>query len=255
MIDVKMINDDMTVRDLVVSFPQTREVLDRHKVDYCCGGHRDLRGAAKAAGAPLEALLAELRAAAAAPAARRGEDTDWSSASLTKLARHVEDRHHAFMKRQLPRINDLLNKVLKAHGARHGRMLESLRKVFQGLSDEIQMHLMKEEQVLFPCIAQLQAAADRNEPPPPMHCGSVQNPIRQMELEHENAGAALAEMRRITADYRLPADACETFAALYDALSAVEADLHEHIHLENNILFPRAVELEESSGRPARREA
>ena len=103
---------------------------------------------------------------------------------------------------------------------------------------------MKEEQILFPYIRQIEAYANRNGPKPEVHCGSVANPITQMEFEHDNAGNALVEMRKLTDNYARPEDACKTFDALYEGLAAMEADLHEHIHLENNILFPKAIELE-----------
>jgi regulator of cell morphogenesis and NO signaling len=148
------------------------------------------------------------------------------------------------MREALPRLDNLLNTVIGAHGARHGDMLRALRTTFAGLRQEIEMHLMKEEQVLFPYIRQMEESVSRSGAVPPMHCGTVRNPVRQMEAEHENAGEALASMRSLTEDYTLPADACPTFAALYEGLQDMEADLHEHIHLENNILFPRAEQME-----------
>lgn len=123
-------------------------------------------------------------------------------------------------------------------------MLASLGAVFAGLKEEITRHLMKEEQVLFPYILALDARAAEGGPLPVLHCGSIAAPIAQMEHEHESAGAALAKMRAITSAYALPSDACPTFAALFEALQTLEADLHAHIHLENNILFPRALALE-----------
>jgi regulator of cell morphogenesis and NO signaling len=148
------------------------------------------------------------------------------------------------MREQLPRLQDLLAKVLKAHGPKHGTMLNPLQGTYNSLRQEIEQHLMKEEQVLFPYIRQIDEAASRGKPAPEMHCGSVQNPIRQMEHEHDNAGNALSRMRQLTDNYTLPGDACNTFRALYDGLQALEDDLHQHIHLENNILFPKAIKLE-----------
>ena len=114
---------------------------------------------------------------------------------------------------------------------------------------ELATHLLKEEDVLFPYIKEMDAQVAASGTAAPMHCGSVQDPIRQMEHEHENAGEVLARMREITGNYTLPADACPTFAALYELLARIEADLHEHIHLENNILFPRTVAMEAKAGK------
>ena len=169
---------------------------------------------------------------------------DWASALPTELADHIEQTHHVFMKQQLPRLGTLLEKVLQVHGQRHGKMLEQLKRTFFSLKTDIELHLVKEEQILFPLIRQLDAYQQGQGPVPEVHCGTVANPIGQMEFEHDQAGQFLAQIRTITSDFQLPEDACETFRALYDGLRDMEADLHEHIHLENNILFPEATEVE-----------
>ncbi len=124
-------------------------------------------------------------------------------------------------------------------------MLERLKHSYTSLKTDIEMHLQKEEQILFPLIRQIEAFQQGRGPAPEMHCGSIGNPIRQMEHEHDVAGQFLTQMRQITENYSLPKDACPTFTALYKGLDALEKDLHEHIHLENNILFPKAQDLEE----------
>ena len=172
---------------------------------------------------------------------------DWSSTSLTDLANHIEQTHHVFMKEQLPRLADLLHKTIQAHSEQHGEMLKRLKHSYTSLKMDIEMHLDKEEQILFPLIRQMEAFKQNQGPAPDMHCGSIVNPIRQMEHEHDVAGQFLAQMRQITDDYTLPDDACPTFAALFEGLDALEKNLHEHIHLENNILFPKAENLEEQS--------
>jgi regulator of cell morphogenesis and NO signaling len=245
----ELLGERTTVRDLVVKYPRTRPVLERFGIDYCCGGGHTLKDAAAEKGVVLDALFAALKDSIETPVADSSErERDWSFAPLTELADHIEERHHTFMKEQLPRLHELMAKVLKAHGPRHGEMLSQLQDVYQSLRREIEQHLMKEEQILFPGIRQIDACAHEGGKKPELHCGSVQNPIRQMEHEHDNAGAALAKMRELTSDYTLLDDACNTFAALYDGLRDLEDDLHEHIHLENNILFPKSIELEEKSG-------
>ena len=161
---------------------------------------------------------------------------------------HIEGKHHSYMKEALPRLGALFAKVLRAHGENHGKMLRPLQQTFAGLRAELEPHLMKEEQILFPYVRQMDSSVAATGVVPPMHCGTVQNPIRQMEAEHENAGAALARMRSVASDYALPDDACPTFTALFETLQEMEADLHEHIHLENNILFPRTVDMANGGG-------
>jgi regulator of cell morphogenesis and NO signaling len=236
---------DSTVREVVVEWPQTREVLERFGIDYCCGGGKSLGAAAAEAGVDAESLRRGLQEAMdSAPAGGEGAARNWAEATLTELADHIERRHHAFMKEQLPRLDRLFGRVLQVHGEAHGDVLEPLRTTFDALSEEIEMHLMKEEQVLFPFIRSMEAHAEGRGPRAVIHCITVRNPVSQMEREHENAGSALAKMRELTTGYSLPDDACESFRALYDGLQALERDLHEHIHLENNILFPRAVGIE-----------
>ncbi len=239
------IDKDTTVRDVVVEHPESREVLESLGIDYCCGGGHTLADAAATAGIELEVVLQAVEQRLVAAELPQAEpERFWTQASLTELVDHIERTHHVFMKSMLPRLDDLFTKVVRAHGEHHGAMLRPLQATFNALRDEIEMHLMKEEQVLFPYIRQMEESVAETGIAPPMHCGTVQNPIHQMEVEHENAGGALAKMRALTCDYALPDDACPTFSALFDGLREMEADLHQHIHLENNILFPRSVEME-----------
>lgn len=235
-----VIRQDMTVGDLVVRHPQARPCLEKLGIDYCCGGKRPLIEAVEAAGLKWPVVMAALEEALA-PKQKDKEHTDWNTVPLGKLADHILEKHHTFTKEQLSRLDGLLARVEKAHAAQHGKMLAGLRREFEPLRAELEAHLMKEEQILFPAIKGIDAFMSGKGARPVVHCGSIANPIRQMEHEHDSAGNALAEIRRMTDGYRLPPDACQTFAALYDGLQALEADLHEHIHLENNILFPKSI--------------
>jgi len=192
--------------------------------------------------------LAALNEVIETVSSKETSEQNWTTAALAELADHIEAKHHTFMKEQLPRLSLMLAKVKKAHGDKHGQMLTELEDVYLSLREEIEMHLMKEEQILFPYIRQIEAYAQQKGAKPQVHCGSVANPITQMEHEHENAGRALEQMRKLTNNYVVPDDGCATFAALYEGLAAMEDDLHEHIHLENSILFPKAVELEAKAG-------
>jgi regulator of cell morphogenesis and NO signaling len=234
------IRSDTTVGNLVVRHPQLRQRLETLGIDYCCGGKIPLGEAVEHAGRQWSTVLAALKQALESEQTS-GDNTEWGNVPLSDLADHIVTKHHAFMKEQLPRLDGLLARVQKAHGARHGAMLGRLGSLYGALRAELEPHLIKEEQILFPAIKGIDAFVSGTGERPVVHCGSVANPIRQMEREHDSAGKALAEMRQTTGNFQLPADACQTFAALYDGLKAMEADLHEHIHLENNILFPKSV--------------
>lgn len=234
-----------TVRDMVGRYPRTRPVFEQYGIDYCCGGGKSLAEAAGEHDLKLPALVdALVKTLEADPSKLQADQRDWHSAPLGELVNHIITVHHRYLNTALPRLRSLVPTVLKAHGAQHGETLRQVQDLFNALDAELSSHLMKEEQVLFPYIVAIEAGISSGDPRPPAPFGSARNPIRQMEHEHENAGQALAKLREVTHDYTLPADACPTFIAMFEELQRMEADLHEHIHLENNILFPRAIELE-----------
>ncbi|MBP7864525.1 MAG: iron-sulfur cluster repair di-iron protein [Acidobacteria bacterium] len=239
-----------TLGALVARHPGLGVCLERLGLDYCCGGARTLEDAARSAGLDPASVIRALEAAVAQAPLESGEEKDWKASSLTTLADHIEAVHHAYLRQALPRLTDLLGKVRRAHEARHGAMLARLEETFTRLRNELGTHLMKEERVLFPLIRDLERFARGEIAEFHAHCGSVRNPIRQMEHEHVEAGEALATMRELTVDYGPPPDGCPTFRALYDELLRLETDLHRHIHLENNVLFPGAVALEQQGPAP-----
>ncbi len=225
-----------TVGEWVVDRPSRSRVFETLGIDYCCGGKRPLTDACGDKGLAtdevVEALLQE-----DAPQDSR----DWSAAALTDLCDHIEATHHAYLRTEIPRLSALTAKVGQVHGPKHPEMVEVAR-IFSSLGDELTSHMAKEEQVLFPMIRELDQASSR----PVFHCGSIANPIRMMEYEHDGAGDGLAQLRRLTNDYTCPPDGCNTWRAMCDGLQQFEADLHQHIHKENNILFPRSLQLESS---------
>jgi regulator of cell morphogenesis and NO signaling len=230
-----------TVRELVVEFPNATRLFERLGIDYCCGGHRSLQDACLEAGVSVEDITdsAELKKAA-------DEVTDqpnFVTAPLKQLVTHVVQKHHVFTKNEIQRLRGLIDKVLGVHGANHPELFH-LRTHFQTLSSELEPHMLKEECVLFPYIMRLEEAVEHHHmmSTPPFR--TVANPVRMMTVEHEGAGYLLKQMRHLTSDYTPPADACISYQTLYQALDAFEKDLHQHIHLENNILFPRAEEME-----------
>jgi regulator of cell morphogenesis and NO signaling len=167
-----------------------------------------------------------------------GDETvvDVTSMSLSELANHIEQTHHAYLKSELPRLLTLADKVASAHGSKDPR-LDAAKETLLAFAHELWNHMMKEEQILFPFVRRLEAT----DLPVDFHCGTIRNPIRQMEHEHQDAGAALARLRQLTDNYTPPDWACNTYRALLDALAYLERDMHQHIHKEDNVLFPRAI--------------
>jgi regulator of cell morphogenesis and NO signaling len=230
---------------LVAEHPDRARVFERFGLDYCCGGKQPLAAACKEAGLDAAEVA---RALVEADAHVAPGETDWSQASLAELVAHIVATHRAYLRRELPRLTGLAGKVVEVHGQRHPGLGEC-RDVFAGLCAELEPHMQKEEVILFPMIARMEAARWAEA----VFCGSIRNPIRVMEMEHDSAGAALASLRRLTGDHTPPADACNNYRGLLSGLADLEADLHQHIHKENNILFPRAARLEEElrGGTPA----
>ncbi|MCL5742812.1 MAG: iron-sulfur cluster repair di-iron protein [Acidobacteria bacterium] len=231
-----------TVGEIAAEAPATVRVFQKYNIDFCCGGKLPLSEACRSHGIDTEALLAELSGALGA---RTADATNWNAQSLGGLIDHIVAAHHGYLKAELPRLAAMMTKVLQAHGPNHGESLEPLAATFEALKAELDAHLQKEELILFPLIKRMEAASREGAALAPAHCGSVNNPIRVMEYEHDNAGQALARMRTVTSDYTLPEDACNTYRALFHGMQELETDLHQHIHLENNVLFPRAASMEE----------
>lgn len=227
-----------TVGEIVAQRPALSRVFENERIDYCCGGKKTLEEACANAGIDPRQLLAKLEESAAS-----GDEgapiVDARTLSLTHLADHIEQTHHAYLREELPRLEGLTAKVASVHGGDDPRLLE-VKEVFQAVADELTGHMMKEEQVLFPMIRQL----EESERAPAFHCGSLANPIRQMESEHDEAGSGLERMRDLTDGFTPPDWACNTYRAMIEGLVSLELDLHQHIHKENNVLFPRALEME-----------
>jgi regulator of cell morphogenesis and NO signaling len=227
-----------TLGAIAAKSPQAARVFEKHEIDFCCGGDRPFKEVCRAKSISADELLAEIETTAPIT-----EERDWQSASMAELADHIMALHHVFLREEMPEIARMIEKVLAAHGSNHSESLLSLQKTFSGLQTELTVHMMKEETVLFPLVKRMEGAA-REGMLPPAPGGSVSNAITVMEDEHVSAAAALREMRRLTSGYNVPRDGCKTYRALFQRLRNLEADLHVHIHLENNILFPRAIEME-----------
>lgn len=230
----------MTLADLAATSLSAIRILEQHGLDYCCGGKQPFDEACLANGVKPDTILREIEEAKVASVAGR----DWQTAPLDELVKHIVGTHHEYLKLDLPVLGHRLDKVVSVHGARDPEVLPRMAEVFAALRAEMELHMHKEEAILFPFIEQYGRAEVQNRPMPPVPFGTIANPIAMMEREHVSAGDALGEIRTLTNDFELPSYACSTVKALYEGLKVLEADLHVHIHLENNILFPRAIALE-----------
>ena len=235
-----MITTGTTVREVATELPQSTRLFEALKIDYCCGGNKPLSEACASAGVDIDAVMEML---SKVTQDENTETTDLRSATLPELITHILDTHHVFTKTELERLEALTAKVIAAHGNNHPELIR-LGELFKALSDDLKPHMFKEERILFPFILDLLEASENNRARPFAPFGTVNNPIRTMMREHDNAGEILREMRTLTSDYQAPADACISYQTLYQALENLEKDLHQHIHLENNILFPKALVLE-----------
>ena len=229
-----------TLADVAGTSLSAVRILELHGLDYCCGGSRPFEAACIAKDLNPESVLQEIEVANRDDMQQR----DWQTAPLEDLVNHIVATHHEYLKLELPALAKRLAKVYEVHGARDPKTLGRMVEVFGALREELEMHMHKEEVILFPSIERYGAAVAQGIPLPPVPFGSIANPIAVMEREHDNAGDALGELRKLTENYKLPPYACSTVKALYEGLQKLEADLHIHIHLENNILFPRAIALE-----------
>ena len=215
-----------TVATLATERPHSVRVLQRHGIDFCCGGQRTLDDACAQRGITADILLTEVadEEARALPSPRR-----WDDAPLPELVDYLLVHHHRPLDSELPRLSALINKVCSVHHDRDPERFDALRSTWRALIDDVIPHMAKEEQVLFPWITAGNGA-------------DAGGPIQVMEEEHIVVGALLAQLRRLTDNYQAPAEACGSWRALWSGLEALEADLHTHIHLENNVLFPRALQ-------------
>jgi regulator of cell morphogenesis and NO signaling len=229
-----------TLADVAATSLSAVRTLERHGLDYCCGGKQSFEEACDAKGLNPESVMREIDQARRSSASER----DWQTAPLDEIVQHIVGTHHEYLKLELPALGSRMDKVLAVHGSKDQQTLGRLADVFGTLRAELEMHLQKEETILFPFLEQYGRAETSGRPVPPVPFGSVVHPIGVMEREHVGAGGALLEIRELTGGFEYPPYACSTVRALFDGLKELEADLHAHIHLENNVLFPRAIALE-----------
>jgi regulator of cell morphogenesis and NO signaling len=222
------ITENTVVGDLAAVVPGSVRVFERHGVDFCCGGKKSLAAACDEAGLSFEDIAHEIEAEALTPVA---DERDWTNAPLHQLIDHIVRTYHEPLRADLPQLQRLAERVERAHASKSSAFVR-VREVVDDLAADLIGHMMKEEVVLFPAIKRLEAGFAPGVP--------LGAPISVMQAEHDGAAAFLRELRSLTSDYGVPSWGCATLRALYSELEHLERELHVHVHLENNILFPRA---------------
>ncbi len=226
------ITRDSRVSDLATETPATIKIFQEHGIDFCCGGKRPLAEACAERGVDVDLLVAKLQAVTSDVFG----DRNWQAAPLQELVAHIQQRFHQPLRDELPRLAGMMAKVVSRHGEHLPDTLYPLQATLAEFADELLQHMAKEDVVLFPAIVAIEAGEAGGGP-------RIDQPIAVMEADHAHAGQALAQMRALTADYTPPEWACPTFRGLYYGLAELERDMHLHVHLENNILFPRAASM------------
>lgn len=224
------------IGEIVTKFPKSADILKEYKIDFCCGGDRPLLTAVKEQGLNETEVLGKINSLYEKFKDVKTKDKNWEEASFSELADHILNTHHAYLWEELPKISELTNKILRVHGEHHPE-LSKVHRLFHNLKMELEEHLIKEETIQYPAIREYdknksQAELDR-----------AVNITKELEDEHTGAGDILKELRKITNDYKVPEDGCNSYRLTYSKLEELEADTFQHIHLENNILFPRLLEL------------
>ncbi|TAL57370.1 MAG: iron-sulfur cluster repair di-iron protein [Bacteroidetes bacterium] len=230
-----------TVGELAAKDYRKVEVFKKYGVDFCCGGKKSLSKVCKEKGINQTELEREL---SQAEISGQLPSQDFNLWELGFLADYIIQTHHKYIIRAMPLIFEYIQKVSKVHGIQNPETIEAAT-LFTQVMNELNRHMMKEENILFPYIKQLSEQRKSNKSCLQSPFGTVENPIRMMEHEHDIVGELMEKIRKATINYKLPTNACNSFRYAYAKLQEFEADLHQHIHLENNILFPKAIELEQ----------
>lgn len=234
--------ENATVGEIVATDFRAADVFERFGIDFCCGGRRSIAEACRAAAADPSVVE---RALQGLPPRADQDDDDVTRWPVDRLIDHILVVHHAYIRSALPTIARHLAKLVDVHGGRHPE-LSRVAAAFDEIDRDLRQHMMKEERVLFPYIRELASAPGMSRVSP---FGTVENPIRMMEREHRDAGDEMRLIRELTGGFAVPADGCATYRVCFEELAAFERDLHRHVHLENNVLFPKAVALEAHADR------
>jgi len=234
---------EQTVSEIAIENPGSTRVFESLGIDYCCGGKIPLKDACFKANVLPETVLQLLDNLK--DAAGQTEPEKWVTARFAELTSHIVSQHHDYVRAEGPRLLVLLRKVKDRHEWVHPEVT-TINDLFAELYQELSIHMLKEEQVLFPYLNSMDAAVQAGNAPPSAFFGSVRNPIEHMLADHNDAGHSMARISALSLGYQTPPDGCPTFRALYHGLAEFERNLHRHVHIENNILFSRALEMEKA---------
>ena len=231
-----------TLGEIVAKDMHKAQIFKKYGIDFCCGGKKTVKEACADKGLDYAAIEQELQKADQVVSTRPLPYNDWA---LDFLADYIVNTHHSYTKKQLPEIRGYAAKVARVHGDNHPELLK-IYQLVEEVSAEMSAHMVKEEQILFPYIKEIVASKNKTADSQYNTLGSVQGPISMMEMEHEHTGNAMEQIRLLSKNYSLPEDSCASYSLLFRMLEELEEDLHMHIHLENNILFPKALDMEKS---------
>lgn len=235
---------EKTIGQMVVEDYRIAQVFKNHSIDFCCKGNRSVQEVAEKKTLNIDELLREIEEI---HQLNNDENINFKSWPLDLLADYIEKKHHRYVEERIPVLKQYLDKLCQVHGQRHPELIK-ITEHFNASASELAMHMKKEELILFPWVRKMIKAVQQNENPGAPHFGTVQNPIQMMMQEHENEGERFRKIAALSNDYNPPADACNTYKVAFSLLQEFEEDLHRHIHLENNILFPKAKILEKQLG-------
>ncbi|HQX95808.1 MAG TPA: iron-sulfur cluster repair di-iron protein [Chitinophagaceae bacterium] len=226
-----------TLAQIVTNNHKAASIFEKHHLDFCCKGKRTLEQACSESDIKIEEVIEQLEKAGDTNDLK----TNYNELSLAQLSEHIVSTHHNYVKNEMPALHGYLQKVASKHGDRHPEM-NKVFQIFVAVKEEMEFHMQKEEMVLFPRIKDIENQIQEGKKVV-VSSSYLQSPINMMEEEHDHAGSMLAEIRNLTNNYNPPADACTTYQLSFASLQAFELDLHRHVHLENNILFPKALKM------------
>lgn len=235
------IDENSLVGQLVVQDHRFASILDAYGIDYCCNGHKSLKEACNNHTIEPEEIIIQLNAMSGMQSNQTNDYINWK---LSNLIKHIEKVHHNYVEEKTVEIKKCLEKITTVHGSNHPE-LYAIQELFNQASGDLAIHMKKEELILFPYIIRLEKALEESQDFTSPAFGTIENPITQMEKDHNIEGDRFREIESLTNQYRPPADACATFSRTYALLNEFQKDLHTHIHLENNILFPKSIKLEQ----------
>jgi regulator of cell morphogenesis and NO signaling len=235
---------EKTVGSIVAEDYRTATIFKKHEIDFCCNGKVTITEACNKKNIDSKQVVDDIEKLLTQTEKDKNTTTDYQSWPLDLLADHIENRHHRFVNEQTPILKSFLDKLCSVHGGRHPELFE-IRSLFNDSAEDLGMHMKKEELMLFPFIRKMVAADNVRGNKPDSPFGTVQNPVQMMMHEHDAEGERFRQIKQLSSDYTPPEDACNTYKVTYSLLQAFEEDLYLHIHLENNILFPKAIEVEQ----------